>query len=39
MTNLAHEAWFNDPALKRVFSLLNADGGEGAWWVAPCATA
>ncbi len=29
MTNLAHEAWFNDPALKRVFSLLNADGGEG----------
>jgi poly(A) polymerase len=29
MTNLAHEAWFNDPALKRIFSLLNADGGEG----------
>lgn len=29
MTNLAHEAWFNDPALKRVFALLNADGGEG----------
>jgi poly(A) polymerase len=29
MTNLAHEAWFEDPALKRVFSLLNADGGEG----------
>jgi poly(A) polymerase len=29
MTNLAHEAWFKDPALKRVFALLNADGGEG----------
>ncbi len=29
MTNLAHEAWFQDPALKRVLSLLNADGGEG----------
>ncbi|WP_160008219.1 CCA tRNA nucleotidyltransferase [Rhizobium sp. 18055] len=29
MTNLAHAAWFNDPALKRVFALLNADGGEG----------
>src|SRR6478735_12103738 len=29
MTNLANEAWFKDPALTRVFSLLNADGGEG----------
>ncbi|KQV64527.1 CCA tRNA nucleotidyltransferase [Rhizobium sp. Root1220] len=29
MTSLAHEAWFKDPALARVFSLLNADGGEG----------
>lgn len=28
-TNLADQAWFNDPALKRVFALLNADGGEG----------
>jgi poly(A) polymerase len=29
MTSLAHEAWFKDPVLRRVFSLLNADGGEG----------
>jgi poly(A) polymerase len=29
MTNLAHEAWFKDPALERVFALLSADGGEG----------
>src|SRR3954468_9119369 len=29
MTNLAGEAWFKDPALTRVFALLNADGGEG----------
>jgi poly(A) polymerase len=29
MTNLAQEAWFKDPALERVFALLNADGGEG----------
>jgi len=29
MTNLGHEAWFKDPALTRVFTLLNADGGEG----------
>jgi poly(A) polymerase len=29
MTNLAQEAWFKDPALERVFALLNTDGGEG----------
>ncbi len=29
MTNLADEAWFKDPSLKRAFDLLNADGGEG----------
>ncbi|WP_208249999.1 CCA tRNA nucleotidyltransferase [Rhizobium sp. T1470] len=29
MTNLGHEAWFKDPALTRVLSLLNADGAEG----------
>ncbi|CCM76593.1 CCA tRNA nucleotidyltransferase [Rhizobium mesoamericanum] len=29
MTNLGNEAWFKDPALTRVFTLLNADGGEG----------
>ena len=29
MTSVAHEAWFQDPRLSRVFSLLNADGGEG----------
>ncbi|EPE97906.1 CCA tRNA nucleotidyltransferase [Rhizobium grahamii] len=29
MTNLGNEPWFKDPALTRVFSLLNADGGEG----------
>jgi poly(A) polymerase len=29
MTSVAHEAWFQDPRLTRVFSLLNADGGEG----------
>jgi poly(A) polymerase len=28
MTSLADEAWFKDPALSRVFALLNADGGE-----------
>ncbi|WP_454850210.1 CCA tRNA nucleotidyltransferase [Rhizobium binxianense] len=28
MTSLADEAWFKDPALSRVFTLLNADGGE-----------
>jgi poly(A) polymerase len=28
MTSLAQEAWFKDPALERVFALLNADGGE-----------
>lgn len=29
MTTVAGEAWFNDPALKRVLALLNADGGQG----------
>lgn len=29
MTSVAHEAWFQDPSLARIFSLLNADGGEG----------
>ncbi|WP_431319962.1 CCA tRNA nucleotidyltransferase [Rhizobium sp. YTU87027] len=29
MTNLGNEAWFKDSALTRVFTLLNADGGEG----------
>lgn len=29
MTNLAQQAWFKDPALERVFALLNTDGGEG----------
>lgn len=29
MTSLAGQAWFKDPALTRVFALLNADGGEG----------
>jgi len=29
MTNLSGEAWFKDPALTRIFGLLNADGGEG----------
>lgn len=28
MTNLSSEAWFRDPALTRLFALLNADGGE-----------
>ncbi len=28
MTSVADEAWFRDPALKRVLALLNADGGE-----------
>ena len=28
MTNLSNERWFTDPALKRLFALLNADGGE-----------
>lgn len=26
--SVAEEAWFNDPALTRIFALLNADGGE-----------
>jgi poly(A) polymerase len=29
MTSLATETWLTDPAVQRVFSLLNADGGEG----------
>jgi poly(A) polymerase len=29
MTSVADQAWFQDPALGRVFALLNADGGEG----------
>ncbi len=29
MTSVADEAWFRDKALRRVLSLLNADGGEG----------
>ncbi len=29
MTSVADQAWFSDPALGRVFALLNADGGEG----------
>ncbi|MBW9115309.1 CCA tRNA nucleotidyltransferase [Rhizobium cauense] len=29
MTSVAQEAWFQDERLARVFSLLNADGGEG----------
>ncbi|MGK6312460.1 CCA tRNA nucleotidyltransferase [Neorhizobium sp. DT-125] len=28
MTSVAGEAWFKDPALRRVLTLLNADGGE-----------
>ncbi|MFN7010484.1 MAG: CCA tRNA nucleotidyltransferase [Allorhizobium sp.] len=28
MTNLSNESWFTDPALQRLFALLNADGGE-----------
>jgi poly(A) polymerase len=28
MTSVAAEAWFAQPALKRIFDLLNADGGE-----------
>ncbi|MDQ0321240.1 poly(A) polymerase [Pararhizobium capsulatum DSM 1112] len=28
MTSVAAEAWFSAPALRRVFDLLNADGGE-----------
>ncbi len=28
MTNLSNETWFTDPALQRLFALLNADGGE-----------
>lgn len=28
MTNLSNETWFADPALQRLFALLNADGGE-----------
>lgn len=29
MTSVAGESWFKDEALRRVLSLLNADGGEG----------
>lgn len=29
MVNVAGEAWFNAPQLKRAMALLNADGGEG----------
>lgn len=29
MTSLAHEPWFREPGLTRIFTLLNADGGEG----------
>jgi len=29
MTSVADQPWFQDPALGRVFALLNADGGEG----------
>src|SRR6478735_6021385 len=29
MTTVAGEAWFEDPALRRVLTLLNAQGGEG----------
>lgn len=29
MTSVADQAWFQDPALGRVFALLNANGGEG----------
>lgn len=28
MTSVAQEAWFQDPSLTRILSLLNADGGE-----------
>ncbi|KAB1087460.1 CCA tRNA nucleotidyltransferase [Neorhizobium galegae] len=28
MTSVADEAWFRDPALQRILTLLNADGGE-----------
>ncbi len=28
MTSVAHEAWFQDPALQHVLELLNGDGGE-----------
>ncbi|MBC7150506.1 MAG: CCA tRNA nucleotidyltransferase [Rhizobium sp.] len=28
MTNLSNESWFTDPALQRLFALLNVDGGE-----------
>src|SRR6218665_1648777 len=28
MTSVAAESWFSHPALKRIFDLLNADGGE-----------
>jgi poly(A) polymerase len=28
MTSVAGEAWFQDPALQRILTLLNADGGE-----------
>ncbi|MEZ2130524.1 MULTISPECIES: CCA tRNA nucleotidyltransferase [unclassified Sinorhizobium] len=29
MTSLAREPWFQEPGLTRIFTLLNADGGEG----------
>jgi poly(A) polymerase len=29
MTTVAGESWFQDPSLRRVLALLNADGGEG----------
>ena len=29
MTGVADQAWFRDPALGRIFALLNADSGEG----------
>ncbi|MGV8938913.1 MAG: CCA tRNA nucleotidyltransferase [Allorhizobium sp.] len=29
MTNLSKETWFQDPALTRIMTLINADGGEG----------
>ncbi|MEH6691414.1 MAG: CCA tRNA nucleotidyltransferase [Pseudorhizobium pelagicum] len=28
MTSVAHEAWFQDPALTRILALLNGEGGE-----------
>jgi poly(A) polymerase len=29
MTSVAHETWFQDPALTRLLALLNSEGGEG----------